>query len=121
MSMFGLDSRCSCKEYFRQYNIMTVYDLYIYELLEYIHANKSKFSIGSDFHIYNTRYKSNFVVPLHQLSTYNRTLMVQGIKLYNRLTDNMKQMTEMNNFKNCVKKIILGVCPYSFNEFVQTL
>jgi hypothetical protein len=78
-SMFGLRRRDSCRPYFLTYNIMTVVNVFVYEVAKYTYDNTGVlFYQGS--HQHNTRTKTNIRVNNEQHSQF-----LLKIKIFNHL------------------------------------
>ena len=119
--MVGIDNRSSCKKYFINLKILTVFALYILKLLELVHVKRNEFSCNNDFHMYNTRNKNNFNIPAHHSSNFNKSPFVHGLRMYNALPDCYKHITDPNKFKRKIKGPLFEICPYGFNEINQGL
>jgi hypothetical protein len=63
-------------------------------LLLFIVKNKALFQFNSEV---NTRYKSNLHWPLANLTTYNKGTYYAGIKIFNNLPTDIKNVSHNNN------------------------
>ncbi|PNF36177.1 hypothetical protein B7P43_G10683 [Cryptotermes secundus] len=50
----GISSRTSCRQIFKDYNVLTLPSLYILEVTRFIKKYKPFMAINSDIHKYNT-------------------------------------------------------------------
>ena len=72
----------------------------------YVAKNINDFTINSDNHSINTRYKANLYPPLLSLTKYQKGVYYTGIKIYNCLPSKFRGL--INNkiqFKKELKKI----------------
>lgn len=69
-----VSSRTSCKSLFIKHKILTIYSMYVLEMLNFVHCNKNKFDFSSnDFRI--TR-QTNSMITILLLSNGARTICV---------------------------------------------
>jgi hypothetical protein len=66
--------RDSCREIFRNMQIMTLYSLHIYSLVLFTVNNKHLFTANNEIHKYNTRNNNNRHPALANLPKYNKGL-----------------------------------------------
>jgi hypothetical protein len=64
-----------------------------YSLLLFVINNRQHFKINSDIHNINTRNNLNFHYPPARLSVYQKGAHYTGIKLFNRLSGSIKQLS----------------------------
>jgi len=62
----------SCREIFRNMQIMTLYSQYIYILLSFTVDNKHLFAANNQIHKYDTRNNNNLQATLANLTKYNK-------------------------------------------------
>jgi hypothetical protein len=78
-------SRNSCRELFKNLEIMTLYSQYVYSLTLYTVNNKYLFNTNKEIHTYRTRYNNNLHLPIVNLSKFNKGAYISGIKVFNHL------------------------------------
>jgi hypothetical protein len=66
----------------------------IYILLIFVVNNRDQFLIHLELHNINTRHSSNLLVPLANSDTYQRGVCYSGIKIFNRLPFNIKNISD---------------------------
>uniref|UniRef100_A0A1B6K8M1 Reverse transcriptase domain-containing protein n=1 Tax=Graphocephala atropunctata TaxID=36148 RepID=A0A1B6K8M1_9HEMI len=90
----GLKPQETCREAFKEYNILTVTALYILEVI--LHAVKTGKARLGDQHTHNTRHRHDFTLDTHHLSIFEKKPSYQGAVLYNCLPENLKRLPEKN-------------------------
>lgn len=111
--------RHSCKMLFKKYNILPLPCLYILEIASFIYCNRSDFAQNKDIHGFNTRYKNNFCVPNSRGRIAYTSPGRFGIKIFNRLPEEIKNSNTIFNFKNNLKTFLMTKCFYSIDEFLN--
>jgi len=74
---------------------------------------------GCDFHNYNTRQRSLFRTENHRLKLHETLPFQAGVKLINRLPDNIKNVHNLRLFKIKLKQYLLNKSYYSVEEFME--
>jgi hypothetical protein len=77
--------RDSCREVFKNTEIMMLYSQYIYSLILYTVNNKHLFDTNNEIHKYKTRNKNNLHLPIANLSKFNKVAYISGIKVFDHL------------------------------------
>lgn len=111
--------RASCRNLFKKFNILPLASVYILKTLIYVKININMFSTNNFNHDYNTRGRDNLVIPGHNLTTYEQNPLYMGIKLYNKLTPEIKSIDNINLFKNKLKSLLHEKSYYSIHEFLN--
>lgn len=114
--IFKMNYRESCRGIFKRNRIMTVYGLYIYEILIYVFKNIGVYSTCSSFHSYQTR-QLNLSFPRHKLSITEKHPTYACIKYYNNLPVDIRNCQTLNLFKKKLKSFLLDLEPYSLDDF----
>jgi hypothetical protein len=70
--MVLIRDRDSCREYFRELQILPLQSQYIYSLSLFLINNKHNFKVNSEINNINTRTKSDFHHPSSQFSVYRK-------------------------------------------------
>jgi hypothetical protein len=98
----------SCRELFKQLDILLLQSQYIYSLLLFINNNKDEFVLNSQVHRTDTRQNSNLHLPQANLTIYQRGGCYTRIKTYNHLSLNIKNLSnDKNKFRLALKKYLL--------------
>lgn len=116
----NVPSTYSCRNLFKDYNILTVTSLFIFELCVYVFLNKAKFRQNFMIHHFNTRQRSDFHIPTYNLSITKNAPNILGIKLFNSLPADLKNINNLLRFKKELKKFLVNKSIYSLNEFFVT-
>lgn len=107
----------SCRGTFKTNAIMTVYGMYVYECLMFIFRNKDEFLKNNHNHQYNTR-TIDINYPVHRLTLTEKAPHYMCIKLYNKLPDSIKTVTDYKRFRNSVKAFIIDLEPYTLEDYL---
>ena len=114
----GLKYTDSCRPMFRQLKILTVTGLYIHQILNFVHNNKSCIKQDVVSHTYHTRNSDSLLRPQkHLTSIYEKSVSYSGIKLYNNLPHHLKAL-KPNAFKSRLKIFLINQPFYDLNEFM---
>lgn len=116
-SIVGLKRLDSCRDSFRNLEILTVYSLYIFELCVYTYKNKENFLSNSNYHNFNTRNKNNIHLDFTNLTLKKRTPNFLGPNLFNKLPNEIKNSRTINIFKKQLKTYLAKKTIYSLSEF----
>lgn len=91
--------------------------IYIYEVLVYIKANLSAYSINSEIHSYNTRRKDNlYTVPCNTSLCKNNFSNI-GCRMSDQLPQYIKEIPVLHKFKKTLKTFLLDHCFYRVEDF----
>ena len=90
------------------------------KLLTYIHINKNKFPIHSDFHTYNTRGRSRICTLRHGHEYFKKSPYYAGTNLY-KLPMAIKNASTAEIFKRKLKDLLLSDVFYNLEEFTNFL
>ncbi len=116
-TMLNLNWRESVKEQFKDLGFMTVYSMYIYEVLLHIKLNYNHLELVGNTHDYLTRGRNDIKMPLHKLKFFEKKPTVIGIKFYNHLPQSIKNEINFYKFKKALKYYMLTKPLYSIEEF----
>ncbi|KAI5724288.1 hypothetical protein M8J77_000716 [Diaphorina citri] len=100
-AIFGVGNRTSCKPYFINHSILTIYAQLILDACTLIHKMYPTLTKHSDVHLHNTRHKDNLV------TTKNKLMDKSYLKLGNTIANVIHQIhrvyTAMNDFMQELK------------------
>ncbi|PNF17023.1 hypothetical protein B7P43_G02754 [Cryptotermes secundus] len=113
----GVRNRVSCRNLFREFKILTVTSLYIFEILCFIIKNRIYTTQYSDVHGYNTIHKHNLYVQFCNTERCKRGVIGMGTKIFNGLPTELKSVNNFNVFKKKLKNYLLCNVFYSLQEF----
>jgi hypothetical protein len=112
--------RDSCREVFKNMEIMMLYSQYIYYLILYTVNNKHLFDTNNEIHKYKTRNNNNLHLPIANLSKFNKGAYISGIKVFNHLPQCIKALTnDQKCFKSSLKRFLYHQSFYSMNEYYE--
>ena len=84
------NSRASCRQLFKQLEILPLQSQYIFSTLLFVIKNKNLFATNQNFQTINTRYNSDLHLPTCNLTLYQKGAYFSGIKLFNHLPQTLK-------------------------------
>lgn len=118
LNMRKLDS---CRGSFKNNNILTVYGMYIFESIMFMHKHINYFNNSHFCHDYDTRLKSvNYRYPKHRLTVTEKGLYYSCIKLYNYLPLSIRNCND-SCFKYNLKRYLITTEPYSLAEYYNNI
>lgn len=112
--VFGLNQRESCRTIFTENKIMTMPCLYIYETLIFTKRNLKTYKINT---ISSRTIQIQY--PRHNSKKFENSPWYTGAKLFNKLPNNIKNISETYLFKNAVKNLLLLHGFYSRAEYQE--
>ena len=102
-------TRTSCRQLFKELNILTLASLYILEVISFIRKYHQSVQLNSNIHTYNRRRKMDIRIQSHNTKTYKKKSVINmGTKVYNKLPNYIKQIVirplrkSWNNFFFCI-------------------
>lgn len=108
----------SCRQLFKDLNILTVISIYILQCALYVRDNLHTFQSAGDMpHDYSLRTPNILRLPQHRLSCTADGSYVMPIKLYNHLPVHIKESARRDIFKIKLKKVLLNKSFYSLQEY----
>jgi len=117
-SMVGVSSRTSCRQLFKELNILTLVSLYIMEVIYYTRKHHQFVELNSNIHTYNTQRKMDIHIQSYNTDLYKRSVINMGTKLYNKLPGYVKEIDSYKTCKKELKSLLLLHSFYSVEEFV---
>lgn len=108
-----------CKNAFIEFGILTLPSLYILECLTYIKTNLSNYPTYFNQHDHNTRTKHNIITPYYRLSKSQNGPNYLAIQMFNKLPSNIKNIENLNIFRNIIKSFLIGKAFYHYKEFLE--
>jgi hypothetical protein len=111
----------SCRQLFKDLNILTIQSQYIYSILLFVTKSKDQLLSNSQMHKINTRQTFNLYVPTANMTMYQKGVYYSGTKIYNHLPTAIKDLSnDKNKFKLALKKYLLHNSFYSLEEYFNT-
>jgi len=115
--MTSLKKGESCKQKFKELRIFTVTSLYVLEVLCYMKKYKGSILEKSEMHDHNTRRKKDLHMELCRTSSLQKSVINTGIKLFNHLPSELKQLHDFKPFRKKLKFLLLNKALYTLNEY----
>ena len=88
----GVNPRTPCRQLLKELNILTIFSLYILEVISYLRRHHQFVELNSNNHTYNTRRKMDIHIQSYKTVLYKRSVVNMGSKLYNKLPDYIKEI-----------------------------
>jgi hypothetical protein len=90
--MDGCVNRVSCRDLFRKFHILPLPSQYLLPLLMFVVQHEDLFITSMDSHNLETRQRNNLYTPQVNLSVYQKEAYYSGVKIYNKLPSNIKNV-----------------------------
>jgi hypothetical protein len=115
----SIHKRLSCSQIFRKFQILPLAALYILEVLCFIKDYEGNLPQNFAIHSHNTR--NEFDLPTRYCSTvlYQRSVTDRGIKLFDILPIQIKQLNNHKGFEREVKSCLLCNSLCTVEAFLQ--
>nr|CAH7762921.1 unnamed protein product [Callosobruchus chinensis] len=114
----NITQRSSCKNSFKKFNVLTLPSIVIMELALLIYNNQNDFNRNKDFHEYSTRGREMYTIPLTKYRIGRHSPAFLGVKIFNKLGNDIKNIKNQITFKNKLKTFLLERCYYTIDEFL---
>jgi hypothetical protein len=116
----NIGARESCKEAFKNLEIMTLHSQYIFSLILFTVDNKHLFTPNNEIHKYSTRNNSNLHLPTVNLSKFYKGPYISGTKAFNHLPRYLKLLvSDVKCFKISPKRFLYQHSFYSVKEYYE--
>lgn len=102
--------------FFREWRIMTVPSVYIFQLSIYARKNLNSFGTLGDHHDYLTRHRACMEYPRHRTTAYERSPLYSAVKIYNKLPHKLK-ILQGKAFEVELRKLLIRGVYYTLGEF----
>lgn len=109
----------SCRSLFKKFNILTLVSIFIYEVSVYIFKNRNKYIQNKCVHNFNTRQKEQYHIPFARCNVVSNSADIVGLKIMNKLPQDVKAVDSFNLFKNRLRQFLLQKCFYTLEEYFQ--
>ena len=118
--MVGVGYKDPCRKIFSSLKILPLPSLYIFSVLMFVVNNWEMVTKNSDAYSITTRNISNLYLPSAKLSIYQKGTQFIGIKIFNNLPINIKQLYgNINLFKKTLLQFLYPHSFYSSDEFFK--
>lgn len=116
-NVLNLAQRDSCREHFTRCKILTVYSLYVFEVVLFVHKHSDLFQQNIRDHSYNTRTKYNFKANQTNFTYLLKNIPFSLIKIYNRVPENIRKLN-YKQLKNKLLNYLIKKAYYSVDEYL---
>jgi hypothetical protein len=90
----NVDNRSSCRNLFKQLNILPLKLQYIFSLMMFVARNRELFVTNANVHNFPTRSHNDLHLPIANLCVFQKGVYYSGVKIFNNLpTDLNKHST----------------------------
>jgi len=112
--------RNSCRNLYKQLQILTLPSQYIFSLLIFVVRYRDLFLFNSEIHDINTHFNYNLHLPTTNLTLVQKVVLYSGSQIYNNLPSHIKRISnDFKQFKTKLKAYLLENSCYSLEEFYQ--
>ena len=116
--MEGCGNRVSCRSLFKKFEILPLILQYILSLLMFVIQNKTFFQTNNETHNLDNRHRNNLYLPQANLTIYQKGAYYSGIKIFNKLPLEIRNITgNHKKFKIELKKFLHVHALYSVEEY----
>ena len=116
--IMNADNTVSCRGLLKKLNILPLHSQHILSLLLFVVNNIDEFTPNSNVHSINTRHMSDLHPPSIKLTKYQKEVYYSGIKIFNYLPQNIKNLSRnVKKFKLALKRFLLRGSFYRLNEY----
>jgi len=88
----------SCRQLFKEMNILTLVSLHIMEVICYIRKHHHFVDLNSNTHAHDTRRKMDNHIQSYDTLLYKRSVINMGTKLYNKFPGYKKEIDSYKTF-----------------------
>ena len=111
-------TRDSCRKLFQRLEILPLYSQYIFSISMFVVKNKHLYNTNNQIHSFHTRHKTNLHQPIANLTKYQKGVYYSGVKIFNNLPKEIKDLTNQTApFRNSLKRFLLLNCFYNREEY----
>ncbi len=107
-----------CRPLFAQTKILTVINLYIYQILIYAKTNIHLYNTRQDIHPHSTRNRCKLDIPQHRLAKFGTSHQVNIIKFFNKFPEKARDIS-LKRFKEKTLQWLQDNLFYTIREFLD--
>ena len=112
--------RESCREAFKDMEIMTLYSQYIFSLILFTVNNKHLFTSNKEIHNYKTRNNANLHLPTVNITKFYKGPCISGSQAFNHIPRQIKILAnDMKCFKLSLNRFLCHHSFYSIEEYYK--
>jgi hypothetical protein len=110
-------NRDSCGKLYKNLKLLPLKSQYIFSLILFVDKNRGLYDSNSKIHNIKTRFSSDLHTPKATLIIFQKEPLYFGIKIFNHLPTNIKNISnDINKFRSVLKSFLLIHSFYS-NEY----
>ena len=110
--------RDSCRELFKNLEILPLYSQYIFSITIFVIKNKHLFYTNNQTHSIHTIFKTNLHPPTANLTKFQKAVHYSAITIFNNLSHNIKDLAnETVLFKNALNRFLHINSFYNSKEY----
>jgi hypothetical protein len=114
----GIKGRDTCREYFRELQILPLLSQYIFSILMFVAKNTNYYTFYSDIHSINIRHTFDLDQPSSSLTIFNKGVFDMSIKIFNNLPLKIKVLLhDTERFKRWLKILLYSNSFYTLQEY----
>jgi hypothetical protein len=113
-------NRVSCRDLFRKFHILPLTSQYLLSLFMFVVQHKDLFIASMDSHNLETRQNNNLYTLQAILPVYQKGAYYSGVKIFNKLPSNMKNVDgNITKFKTILKRFLYTKSFYTLEEYFE--
>ena len=116
----GTGRHASCRNLFKNLNVLPLPCLYISEVACCVKSNTEKIKYNGEVHDHCTHQKSDLHTQFCRTTLFKNSSANVGIKLYNKLRNTIKRLDKIQEFKRRLKYFLLQDTFYSVDEYMSS-
>jgi hypothetical protein len=118
----GCGNRVTCRSLFKKFQILPLKSQYIVSLLMFVVQNKTLYLTNTENYNLDTRQRNNLWLPQANLATYQKGAYYLGIKIFNNVPMEIKNVAgNYKKFKIALKKFLYAYSFYTLEEYFSHL
>lgn len=107
----------SCRSIFRDFKILPLLNIFIFEMSVFVYINKQKFVLNQQMYSYNTRHCKDFSIPYCRYVVSSKSPYCLSLKIFNKLPRSISDSINIKIFKNSLKQFLFDNVVYTLDEF----
>jgi hypothetical protein len=117
----GVSRLSSCRQLFKDLNLLQLPCMYIFELVCYIKSHFGELDQNIVVHSHNTHQKLNLHVQFCRTNVFKNGVMNMGIRLCNKIPNKIKEVRKMRQFKRVFRSYLVQHVFYLVEEYMLRL
>jgi hypothetical protein len=91
--IMNVKTRDSCRELFKNLNILPMYSQYMYSLILFVVNNEDQYKSNHGIHCFNTRQSASLNLSTSRLTVFHTGPYYSGIRAYNHIPPSVKGLS----------------------------